>query len=125
MAVCHGMVNRFAYKSLPTLVVSGMGNPIGSLNSEEVLFDYISSHLHRKVLPGANAGYPGLRVAWCTASDAHIHLGLFGGGPVLQGTVTTAQTTLYGPALTVAGRGGPFMSWTDAAQTVNVSPVNI
>ena len=74
-----------------------------------------------------NAGYPGLRVAWRSTTDAHIHLGLFGGAPTLQGTVTLAQTTLYGPALTVAGRGGPFLSWTatDTAQTVNVSPVNI
>jgi hypothetical protein len=86
-----------------------------------------SSQLPIGLTFAGNAGYPGLRVAWRTASDAHIQLGLFGGASVLQGIVTTAQTTIYGPALTVAGHGGPFLSWTgtDAAQTVNVSPVNI
>ncbi len=56
-------------------------------------------------------------VAWRTASDAHIQLGLFEGDGVLHNTVNTGQTTPYGPAL-----NGPFMGWTgtDAAQSVNV-----
>lgn len=65
---------------------------------------------------------PDVVVAWRTASDAHIRLGIFEGDSVLHNSVTTAETTPYGPALSE-----PFLGWTgtDAAQSVNVSSVNI
>jgi hypothetical protein len=63
---------------------------------------------------------PDLRVVW-TGSNAHINLGIYTGGSVLQNTVTTAQTSAYGPALYM-----PYLSWTgtDAAQSVNISQVS-
>ena len=107
-------------------IVIGRYDPSNSADLHAVVTT-ASSQLPIGLTFAGNAGYPGLRVAWRTPDDAHINLGLFGGSPVLQGIVPTAQTTLYGPMLTVAGRGGPFLSWTgtDTAQTVNVSPVNI
>jgi hypothetical protein len=65
---------------------------------------------------------PDVVVAWRTASDAHILLGIFEGDSVLHNPVATAETTPYGPALSE-----PFLGWTgtNAAQNVNVSSVNI
>jgi hypothetical protein len=73
----------------------------------------------------ASAGIPQpyARVAWRTANDAHINLGLFEDSPVIQHPVTTAQTTPYSPTLF----DGAYMIWTgtNAAQNVNVSPANL
>ena len=68
----------------------------------------------------AGVAAPDLRVAW-TASDAHINLGIYEGDQTLHNTVTTTQTSPYGPALYV-----PYLSWTgtDAVQSVNISQVN-
>jgi hypothetical protein len=67
-------------------------------------------------------------VAWRTANNTHIHLGIFEQGisTTLQKPVNTTETTPYAPALTSYG-GTFYMSWTgtDAAQSINVSPVNI
>lgn len=69
----------------------------------------------------ASVPAPYVWVAWRTADDSHIRLGVFEGGQFLHNPVYTTQTTSYGPALTLQ-----FMGWTgtDAAQTVNVSPVS-
>jgi len=71
----------------------------------------------------AGVPQPYARVAWSTASDALINLGVFEGDPVLHNRVTTAQTTPYGPTLF----DGAYMIWTgtNAAQNVNVSPANL
>jgi hypothetical protein len=65
---------------------------------------------------------PDVVVAWRTASDPHILLGIFEGDSILHNPVTTAETTSYGPALSE-----PFLGWTgtDPAQRVNVSQENI
>jgi hypothetical protein len=112
--------------SANSLVTIGRYDPSQPTNLSVVVTNAISQLPIGLTFVG-NAGYPGLRVAWRTPTDAHINLGLFGGSPVLQGIVYTMQTTPYGPSLIVAGHGGAFMSWTgtDAAQSVNVSAVNI
>lgn len=69
----------------------------------------------------AGVAAPDLRVVWRTATDAHIHLGIYEGDQTLHNEVTLSDTTSYGPALTM-----PYLGWTgtDAAQHVNVSQVN-
>jgi hypothetical protein len=69
---------------------------------------------------------PWFRIALRTASDAHIRLAAFEGGQFLHNPFYTAETTAYGPALSITG-GPPYMSWTgtNAAQNVNVSRANI
>lgn len=73
----------------------------------------------------AQAGIPQpyARVAWRTVSDAHIRLGLFEGITTMQHYTTTTQTARYGPTLF----DGAYMIWTgtDAAQSVNVSRINL
>jgi hypothetical protein len=65
---------------------------------------------------------PYLRVAWRTATDAHIRLAIFEGGQYLHNPVYTAETTPYGPALYA-----PYVAWTgtNAAQSINIAQVNI
>ncbi len=112
--------------SANSFIVVGSYDPSNPTQLSTVVTTTSTSQLPVGLTFAGTAG-PVVRVAWRTASDAHIRLGLFGGDSALHNQVTTAQTTLYGPALTVAGRGGPFISWTgtDATQSVNVSPVNI
>ncbi|HEY5004509.1 MAG TPA: hypothetical protein VII61_15205 [Ktedonobacteraceae bacterium] len=73
----------------------------------------------------ASAGVPApfVRVAWCTASDAHIHVGLFTDTTIIRSPVDTAQTTPYGPAL--YPNSLPLMSWTgtDTVHRINVISV--
>lgn len=70
---------------------------------------------------GAGVPAPWVNMAWRSASDAHILLGVFEGDATVHHVVTTAQTTLYTPALFDSA----YMSWTgtDAAQSVNVSQI--
>lgn len=70
----------------------------------------------------AGVANPYLRVAWRTAADAHIRLAIFEGGQYLHNPLYMAETTPYGPALYA-----PYLCWTgtDAAQSINVSQVNI
>jgi hypothetical protein len=70
----------------------------------------------------AGVASPYLRVAWRTATDAHVRLGVYVGSQFLNSPVYTAETTLYGPALYA-----PYLCWTgtDGAQSINISQVNI
>ena len=69
---------------------------------------------------------PVIEIAWRAPGDTSIHLGAFEGTPVMRNTVTTAQTTLYGPALANLA-GTRYLCWTDTdtAHTVNVTPLSI
>jgi hypothetical protein len=57
-------------------------------------------------------------VAWRTANDAHVRMGTFANGSVLQNPTVTTYTTAYCPALFPAL---PVMIWTgtDAAHHIN------
>ncbi len=63
-----------------------------------------------------------LKVAWRTATDAHIRLATFEGGQFLHDPVYTTETTPYGPTLYQT-----TLCWTgtDAAQSINVMQVNL
>ena len=102
-------------------IVVGRYNPANPASLSPVVTLTATSQLPVGVAK-AGVAAPDVVVAWRTASDAHIQLGVFVGGPVLSNALTTAQTTPYGPALFE-----PFMSWTgtDAARSVNVSPSNL
>ncbi len=98
-------------------IVVGRYNPANPASLSPVVTLTATSQLPVGVAK-AGVAAPDVVVAWRTANDAHIQLGVFVGGAVLSNTLTTAQTTPYGPALFE-----PFMGWTgtDAAQSVNVS----
>jgi len=61
------------------------------------------------------------RVAWRTATDAHINLAFYQGDQNLHFPTTTAETTPYGPVTYMS-----FFSWTgtDAARSINVRQIN-
>ena len=126
-----------AIRTSPTITYTPLGLVVAwedmSTSSHIVVASYstsISTLLKNKVTLTATSQLPvGLTafssprswigIAWRTASDAHIHLGVFEGSPVLQFAVETAQTTPYGPGLTLFD----YMAWTgtDTAHSVNVT----
>jgi len=61
------------------------------------------------------------RVAWRTATDAHIHLAFYQGDQNLRFPTITTETTPYGPITYMS-----YFSWTgtDAARSVNVRQIN-
>ena len=69
---------------------------------------------------------PFIEVAWRASGDTHIQLGTFEGTPGLHNLVTSAYTTLYGPALTNSG-GTRYLCWTsaDTASSIDVSALTI
>jgi hypothetical protein len=107
--------------SVSSHIVFSQYNP-----SNPAVLDAVVTTASTSVLPVSlfSAGVPNpyLRVAWRTATDSHVRLAIYEGGQFLHNPVYTAETTPYGPALYA-----PYLSWTgtDAAQSINISQVNI
>jgi hypothetical protein len=102
-------------------IVFAQYNPSNPAVLDAVVAVASTSELPVSLFP-AGVPNPYLRVAWRTATDAHIRLAIYEGGQYLPNPVYTVETTSYGPALYA-----PYLCWTgtDAAQSINVSQVNI
>lgn len=103
-------------------IVVGRYDPQNPLNLNPLVTLASTSQLPVGV---AQAGVPApdARIAWRTASDSHIRLGIYEGSSFIQNPVYTTQTTLYTPNLF----DGVYMCWTgtDGAQSVNVGTVHL
>ncbi len=107
--------------SVDSHIVFAQYNPSNPAVLNAVVAVASTSQLPVSLFP-AGVPNPYLRVAWRTATDAHIRLAIFEGGQYLHNPVYTAETTPYGPALYA-----PYVAWTgtDSAQSINIMQVNI
>jgi len=103
-------------------IVVGRYNPQSPLNLNPLVVLQSTSQLPVGV---AQAGVPEpyARIAWRTASDTHIRLGIYKSSPFINNPVYTTQTTPYTPTLF----DGTYLCWTgtDGSQSVNVGTIQL